>query len=262
MTQQFGNSLEMQGNNDRFPSEFCLTAVPAPVVHPVPKKLKRKRGRPRKALPLDILSPEFSCQAISRQTDWQSDQSVAKNNPIIAKPVVNVSTTSNHPVDCNRKKKITEKNLFHDDYFVSDSIDSVPIEEGLPFADEELATLDKFEKLSRSVERHSDFSYDIKRIDQPASSPSPADLPQRKKNIRRRQIDPSTCERDYSQDEVEFMNALNEYKRTSGRMFPTCSEILEVLKNLGYAKHNSNSEYNWNNNIPQQNTNCVQLNNL
>ena len=43
---------------------------------------------------------------------------------------------------------------------------------------------------------------------------------------RRRQIDPTTCERDYSDDEVEFMQALDAYKRTSGRMFPTCSEIL------------------------------------
>ncbi len=53
---------------------------------------------------------------------------------------------------------------------------------------------------------------------------------------RRRYIDPATCERDYSRDEVEFMNALSEYKRVSGRMFPTCSEILEVLRRLGYEK--------------------------
>jgi hypothetical protein len=37
-------------------------------------------------------------------------------------------------------------------------------------------------------------------------------------------------------EEVEFMNALEQYKRTSGRMFPTCSEILEVLRKLGYEK--------------------------
>jgi hypothetical protein len=58
----------------------------------------------------------------------------------------------------------------------------------------------------------------------------------REKATRRRQIDPTTCERDYSIDEVEFMNAMNEYKRKSGRMFPTCSEILEVVRNLGYSK--------------------------
>ena len=32
------------------------------------------------------------------------------------------------------------------------------------------------------------------------------------------------------------MNALDDYKRKSGRMFPTCSEILEVIKSMGYTK--------------------------
>jgi hypothetical protein len=59
---------------------------------------------------------------------------------------------------------------------------------------------------------------------------------ERRKTPRRRQIDPTTCERDYTQDEIEFMHALDEYKRKSGRMFPTCSEILEVVRALGYAK--------------------------
>ena len=61
-------------------------------------------------------------------------------------------------------------------------------------------------------------------------------LERREKVNRRRQIDPTTCERDYSTDEVELMNAMNDYKRRSGRMFPTCSEILEVIRNLGYSK--------------------------
>ena len=59
---------------------------------------------------------------------------------------------------------------------------------------------------------------------------------ERRKVPRRRQIDPTTCERDYTNDEVEFMNALDAYKRRSGRMFPTCSEILEVIRDLGYRK--------------------------
>jgi hypothetical protein len=61
-------------------------------------------------------------------------------------------------------------------------------------------------------------------------------LERRKKVQRRRQIDPTTCERDYSLEEVEFMNALDDYKRKSGRMFPTCSEILEVIHSIGYVK--------------------------
>lgn len=32
------------------------------------------------------------------------------------------------------------------------------------------------------------------------------------------------------------MNALDNYKRASGRMFPTCSEVLEVIRKLGYVK--------------------------
>ena len=60
----------------------------------------------------------------------------------------------------------------------------------------------------------------------------------RAKVNRRRQIDPTTCERDYSLDEIEFMSAMDDYKRRSGRMFPTCSEVLEVVKSLGYMKKN------------------------
>jgi len=53
---------------------------------------------------------------------------------------------------------------------------------------------------------------------------------------RRTKIDPTTCERDYRPEEVEFMQALDAYKRSSGRMFPTCSEVLEVVKSLGYVR--------------------------
>ncbi len=58
----------------------------------------------------------------------------------------------------------------------------------------------------------------------------------RRKVERRRMIDPTTCERDYSADEVEFMRAIDDYKRRSGRMFPTWSEVLEVVRELGYQK--------------------------
>ncbi|ODA30580.1 hypothetical protein [Planctopirus hydrillae] len=58
----------------------------------------------------------------------------------------------------------------------------------------------------------------------------------RRKVERRRMIDPTTCERDYSGDEVEFMKAMDDYKRKSGRMFPTWSEVLEVVRSLGYTK--------------------------
>ena len=65
----------------------------------------------------------------------------------------------------------------------------------------------------------------------------------RQKVQRRRQIDPTTCERDYTNDEIEFMQAMDEYKRRSGRMFPTCSEILEVIRDIGYAKQNGGAAH-------------------
>jgi hypothetical protein len=79
-----------------------------------------------------------------------------------------------------------------------------------------------------------------RREEEKAAAPKPAAPPvkleRRQKVNRRRQIDPTTCERDYTEDEVEFMNALDDYKRKSGRMFPTCSEVLEVVRSLGYVR--------------------------
>src|SRR2546421_5836266 len=56
----------------------------------------------------------------------------------------------------------------------------------------------------------------------------------RKSSERRRLIDPTTCERDYSDDETECMKAMDRYKRENRRPFPTWSEVLEVLRSLGY----------------------------
>jgi hypothetical protein len=53
---------------------------------------------------------------------------------------------------------------------------------------------------------------------------------------RRRQVDPTTCERDYNDDEILFMKAMDQYKRANRRPFPTWSEVLEVLHSLGYRK--------------------------
>ncbi|HMF15338.1 MAG TPA: hypothetical protein VKE94_23650 [Gemmataceae bacterium] len=53
---------------------------------------------------------------------------------------------------------------------------------------------------------------------------------------RRRQVDPTTCEKDYSEEEFIFMKAMDQYKRANRRPFPTWSEVLEVLRSLGYRK--------------------------
>jgi hypothetical protein len=58
----------------------------------------------------------------------------------------------------------------------------------------------------------------------------------REKGERRRQVDPTTCERDYNDDEIAFMKAMDQYKRSNRRPFPTWSEVLEVLHALGYRK--------------------------
>jgi len=66
--------------------------------------------------------------------------------------------------------------------------------------------------------------------------------PRREKVQRRRQIDPTTCEREYNDEEIQFMQALEAYKCANGRMFPTCSEILEVVRGLGYVLVTPNSQ--------------------
>ena len=58
----------------------------------------------------------------------------------------------------------------------------------------------------------------------------------RRTSERRRLIDPTTCERDYDEQETAFMKAMERYKRENRRPFPTWSEVLEALKSLGYLK--------------------------
>src|SRR3954464_6548393 len=58
----------------------------------------------------------------------------------------------------------------------------------------------------------------------------------RRTSERRRLIDPTTCERDYDEQETAFMKAMERYKRENRRPFPTWSEVLEVLISLGYRK--------------------------
>ena len=72
--------------------------------------------------------------------------------------------------------------------------------------------------------------------DKKASSQALRAAQARQVSGRRRFVDPTTCEREYTVAEMEFMQAMQEYKARSGRMFPTWSEVLEVLQALGYEK--------------------------
>lgn len=47
---------------------------------------------------------------------------------------------------------------------------------------------------------------------------------------------PFSSEIDYTPEEMEFMLALEKYKREKRRPFPTCREILKVLQTIGYRK--------------------------
>src|SRR5438105_15390152 len=58
----------------------------------------------------------------------------------------------------------------------------------------------------------------------------------RQQGERRRQVDATTCEKDYSDEEIIFMKAMDQYKRANRRPFPTWSDVLEVLRALGYRK--------------------------
>jgi hypothetical protein len=56
---------------------------------------------------------------------------------------------------------------------------------------------------------------------------------------RRRLIDPATCERDYSKDELEFLRAMEQFKRERGRCYPSHSEVLQIVQSLGYEQANA-----------------------
>lgn len=40
----------------------------------------------------------------------------------------------------------------------------------------------------------------------------------------------------YTADEIEFMTAMDDFKRWRNRPFPTWSEVLAVVRSLGYRK--------------------------
>lgn len=79
--------------------------------------------------------------------------------------------------------------------------------------------------------------HDDRRVDLEVGTPQTGRRQSSRRKVeRRRQIDPTTCERDYTDDEIDFMKAMDIYKRRSGRQFPTWSEVLEVVRCMGYRK--------------------------
>ncbi len=75
------------------------------------------------------------------------------------------------------------------------------------------------------------------RSDTPAADPSVPELdrPERRaRKERRKRIDPTTFEKQYTDDELEFMNAMQRFKERTGRAFPTFGEVIRVAISLGY----------------------------
>ena len=66
--------------------------------------------------------------------------------------------------------------------------------------------------------------------------PDPLPILRREKTPRRRRIDPTTFEKQYTDDELEFMNAMQRFKVHSGKTFPSHGEVLTVMRSLGYRR--------------------------
>lgn len=49
-------------------------------------------------------------------------------------------------------------------------------------------------------------------------------------------VDPTTSDHQYTDDEVEFLAAIQDYKQQHHRPWPAWSEVLEVVLSLGYRK--------------------------
>ena len=70
-----------------------------------------------------------------------------------------------------------------------------------------------------------------------ATPQTPAPKARKKKRVPHAKFDiPLYNERDVGPDELEFIEALNAYREQHERLFPKQSEILHVLRFLGYRK--------------------------
>jgi hypothetical protein len=66
------------------------------------------------------------------------------------------------------------------------------------------------------------------------ANPEPVRRERRARKERRKRIDPTTFEKQYTEDELEFMNAMQRFKERTGKAFPTHGEVIRVAISLGY----------------------------
>ena len=81
---------------------------------------------------------------------------------------------------------------------------------------------------------------DRRASEEPPAPPAAAELAplpvRRAKKDRRRRIDPTTFEKQYTDDEIQFMTAIQRFKVQSGKSFPSHGDILRIALTLGYRQ--------------------------
>jgi hypothetical protein len=92
-------------------------------------------------------------------------------------------------------------------------------------------------------ERRNDGSRGQQKPDVNATRPGATE--QRTKKERRRRIDPTTFEKQYTVEEMEFMNAMQRFKESTGKSFPTYGEVLRVAAAIGYRRVVIDGEPSW-----------------
>jgi hypothetical protein len=85
--------------------------------------------------------------------------------------------------------------------------------------------------------------YGRDRRGRPTPPPEPRDAPaepprgeRRERKERRRRIDPTTFDKQYTDDDIEFMNAMQRFKERSGKTFPSYGDVLRVAASIGYRR--------------------------
>ena len=68
-----------------------------------------------------------------------------------------------------------------------------------------------------------------------ADGSPPAPVERRARPDRRKRVDPTTFEKQYTPDELEFMNAMQQFKEQSGKAIPSYEDVIRVAARLGYS---------------------------
>lgn len=75
-----------------------------------------------------------------------------------------------------------------------------------------------------------------RRRDSSGAHPATPPVERRSRRERRRRVDPTTFEKQYSDEELEFMNAMQRFKVLSGKTFPSYGDVLDIAYALGYRR--------------------------